>query len=264
MSRDDPADWVERLRGVIASGSIRTTDRVEVVSEAASTQDVAFERSGGKPGLMVLAVRQTAGRGRLGRGWVQRGELGLAATFVLDAGTFDPTTISLASGLAAAKALEGRVPSMPEFGLRWPNDVVEPSPRPGGGRKVAGVLVEVRDGLALVGIGVNVRQREGDFPEELRSRAVSLHQLGSDVLRIEVAEGLVQGLHWALSLPKRLLAKAWAELDVLVGSTQEFVHDGRRFSGMVESIDPANEIVLRTGAGTFVRLPALSTSLVRE
>lgn len=264
MNLDDPADWTERLQQVIASGSIWTTERVEVLSEAASTQDEAFARAKGEPGLMLLAVRQTAGRGRLGRGWVQRGELGLAVTFVLDAGKFDPATISLAAGLAAARAIEGRVKSIREFGLRWPNDVVEPVPRPGGGRKVAGVLVEVRDGLALVGIGVNVLQQAGDFPEELRGRAVSLHQLGSDVLRIEVAEGLVRELHRALSLPKRLLAQAWVELDVLVGSTQEFVHDGRRYGGVVESIEPANEIVLRMGAEKFARLPASSTSLVRE
>ena len=264
MNSDDPRGWAPRLARVIRESSISIIDRIEILEETPSTQDAAYELAAGTPGLMVLAVRQTAGRGRLGRSWQQSGELGLAATLVLDAAEYPPGQLSLAAGLATARAVDLGSSLLAEFGLRWPNDVVEPLPRPGGGRKLAGILVEVRSGLALVGVGVNVRQRETDFPHELRHAAVSLHQLGSDTSRIEIAMRLVSEMHQVLKLPSGERNRAWARRDVLVGSAQNFRHDGQNFKGVVQSIDPANEIVIRMESTDIVRLPAATTSLIHD
>jgi BirA family biotin operon repressor/biotin-[acetyl-CoA-carboxylase] ligase len=217
---------------------------------------------------MLLAGRQSAGRGRLGRTWVQAEDLGLAVTFALDASTYPPERLSLAAGVAACRALEGNGTPFERFGLKWPNDVVEPGPRPGGGRKIGGVLVEVRDGLALVGVGLNLNQRREDFPPELRDRAVSLLELatppaGPRWRRIDVARALLSALHRALALEPRHLRRRWLERDVLVGSAQVFRQGNREVRGIVESIKPSAEIVVRTGPGTVVRLPALTTSLVK-
>lgn len=259
---DDPADWAQRLEETIRELHIWIIDRVAVVPETPSTQDAAFELARGKPGLMLLAERQTAGRGRLGRTWVQHGGLGVAVTFVLDAAKLDAGRLSMAAGVAAAKALDGCVAPPAGFGLRWPNDVVEATGRPGGGRKVAGVLIEIREGLALLGVGVNVFQKEHNFPPELRGSAVSLLQLGPTSDRIGVAQGLLRELHRAMSAEPGLLAHDWTARDVLTGSRQVFIHQHQRVEGIVESIDPAHEIVLRTSPGRTVRLPALATSLV--
>ena len=263
MSPDEPAQWSRLLNRTLADLAHPVVSRVVILPEVSSTQDSAFELSGGAPGLLLLAGRQTSGRGRLGRSWHQRGELGLAVTFVLDAADFPPERLSLAAGLAAASALDGLDRNSPSFGLRWPNDVVEPLPKPGGGRKVAGVLIEVRSGLALVGVGMNVGQEVDDFPAELRGKAVSLRMLGADASRIQVADALLRSLHEALALGPGRLAAAWAERDVLRGSTQTFLHEGNRIRGVVESIDPAHEIIVRAG-DVRVRLPALTTSLVGE
>lgn len=262
--RDDPATWARALRESLDRFGVSVVDRVDVVPETTSTQDAAFAAAAGRPGLVLLAERQSAGRGRLGRRWVHSADLGLAATFVLDGSRYTAERLSLAAGLAAARALDGRVPSFYEFGLRWPNDVVEPTPHPGGGRKVAGVLIEVRERLALVGIGINIEQRSDDFPAEVRGRSVSLRQLGSGATRIEVAQWLVRELQWTLDQGVDALADAWMRRDVLTGSRQSFMHAGQVIAGVVDSIDPRHEIVVRTGPGRVVRLPALTTSLVRE
>jgi BirA family biotin operon repressor/biotin-[acetyl-CoA-carboxylase] ligase len=232
-----------------------------VVAEAASTQDAAFDRAAGRAGLMLLAERQTAGRGRLGRAWAQGGDAGLAVTFVLDAARCSAERLSLAAGVAVVEALDGRAPACPAFGLRWPNDAVERGPR---GRKVAGVLIEVRGGLALVGVGVNVGHAAGDFPPEVRGRAVSLRELGSHATRLDVAEGLLVAMFWALATETRLLAQEWRRRDVTTGSHRVFIHAGRRVQGIVDSIDPTAEIVVQTAPGVFERLPALTTSLAHE
>jgi BirA family biotin operon repressor/biotin-[acetyl-CoA-carboxylase] ligase len=182
---------------------------------------------------------------------------------VLRAAEAPPERLSLVAGVAAASALDCLAQNCPSWGLRWPNDVVEPVPRPGGGRKVGGVLIEVRDALALVGIGINVGQEFDDFPPELRGKAVSLRMLGADASRIRVADALLRSLHHALAADPGPLAAAWMERDVLGGSTQTFIHKGKRIRGVVESIDPAHEIIVRTG-DLKLRLPALTTSLVGE
>lgn len=262
--RDDPARWKPALLETIAHRSVQIIDRVEVLPETASTQDAAFKLALGRPGILVLAERQTAGRGRLGRRWEHPADLGIAATFVLDASSYTAERLSLAAGLAAARALDARTPAFREFGLRWPNDAVEPAPRPGGGRKVAGVLIEVRSRLALVGIGINVNQQADDFPPDLRAKSVSLRQLGSTATRLEVASALLRELQRSLAQTPDELAGDWLSRDVLTGSRQTFLSAGQRVSGVVDSIDPRHEIIVRTDSGAVVRLPALTTSLVRH
>jgi BirA family biotin operon repressor/biotin-[acetyl-CoA-carboxylase] ligase len=253
-SRDEPSTWGETLAGIIRGS--RFFDRVEVLREAGSTQDEAHRLASGRPGLVVLAERQGAGRGRLGRVWDQRGELGLAMTAVLDATPVE--TLSLAVGLAVARALDELV--YPTWGLRWPNDVVEPVS--GGGRKIAGVLIEVRDRLPIVGIGVNVYQKAQDFPAPLQRSAVSASQLGSRATRLELAAGVLRALETTLAMDAPALARQWVQRDVLTGTRQAFIHAATRVEGVVESIDPTHEIVVRTAEGMVVRLPALTTSLL--
>ena len=249
--------WAERLEDAIASRRITLIDRGLVPAETPCTQDAALAMSGGRPGLLVLAGRQTRGRGRLGRTWDDAAGAGLAATFVLE--PREPGMLALGAGLAACRAA-GSHCTVP-LGLRWPNDVVEAVPP---GRKVAGVLIEAKEGLALVGIGVNVRQDPADWPESLRASAVSLRMLGSSASRSDVAEAMVNELDRVLAMPPDALAAEWARRDVVVGTRREFECDGRRVRGIDEAISPSAFIQVRADDGTAVRLPALTTSLIKE
>src|SRR5437868_6937213 len=80
----------------------------------------------------------------------------------------------------------------------------------GSGRELRGVLIEQVDGLALVGVGINVLQRGGDWAEELRLRAVSLGQLGSAVSRLDVLLRLISELDRALGSSDEVLEGRWA------------------------------------------------------
>lgn len=253
--------WADRLEAAIVRHRVACIDRVAVIAETASTQDAALAMSGGRPGLAVLAGRQTDGRGRLGRAWADTRGLGLAATFVLDGRERGAAPLSLSAGIAACFAVEEATGGLADTGLRWPNDVVE---RTGRMRKIAGVLVEQRDGLALVGIGINVLQTEEDWPPQWRSRACSLAQLGSPWTRVDVAEALLAALDRALRMTAEELAMAWAARDVLIGTRQEFECDGQRVEGVVEAIRPTAFIQVRTDDGRAVQLPAMTTSLVKD
>jgi BirA family biotin operon repressor/biotin-[acetyl-CoA-carboxylase] ligase len=257
--------WAERLeRELHAAKPPALFDRVIALEETASTQDAALALCQARPGLIVLASRQTAGRGRLGRQWHHHADRGLAMTFVLSAGAFLASRLSIAAGLACAAALDSFSGDAAPLGVRWPNDVVEAHPSPGGGRKLAGILVEVRESVSLLGIGINVNQLENDDPPELHGRIVSLRRLagGEPIDRAEVAAALVRNVQRALSMELPELIQRWLARDVLTGSMQTFIHDGREIRGQVESLEPTGEIVVRTIAtGERSRLPALTTSL---
>ena len=287
-----PTEWADRLEALVKAGAC--IERVAVVAETASTQDLARSMAGGRAGLLVTASRQTGGRGRFGRVWTQESDAGVATTFVLDGGLYDNTRLSMAAGVAACRTAEhalglkaplrermsrddgswifngfafGWVGAIVSHavadlrrptgvGLRWPNDVVEARGR---GRKLAGVLVERSGPLALVGIGVNVLQET--WADELEPIAVSLRQLGSVWSRIDVLEQLVVELTTALH--GETLVEAWRTRDVLIGTVRTFEHDGVRYRGRVAAVRPDGAITLRTDRGPL-HLPAASTSVAAE
>jgi BirA family transcriptional regulator, biotin operon repressor / biotin---[acetyl-CoA-carboxylase] ligase len=129
-----------------------------------STQELA---RGLPEGGVAVCEEQTAGRGRRGRAWVSPRGAGLLFSLSLHPRTpperLPPLTLVVAEAVAEA--------AWPGAAVRWPNDVVVD------GRKLAGILAEVRDGEVVVGIGVNANHEAGDFPADARVAPVSLRLL---------------------------------------------------------------------------------------
>jgi len=123
---------------------------IVLLAEVPSTQDVAREHhaSAGTP-VLVVAERQSAGRGRIGRDW-QTAPRAIAASFALHSPwpPADQTLIPLMAGLAARDAIGEQTGVSPR--LKWPNDLVA---APG---KVGGLLVEASAGIVVVGCGINL------------------------------------------------------------------------------------------------------------
>lgn len=206
MADTTPIDaWADRLEAAIARTPACCVDRVAVVRETASTQDAALRLAGAKPGLLVVAGRQTGGRGRHGRVWVDTGEQGLAATFAIADDGRDPADLSAVGGLGARDAIAAVAPGV-ALRLKRPNDVLAVG-ADDEARKVAGVLIERRGGLVLIGIGINIAQRA--WPEDLAGRAVSLAELGAGVDRVEVACALVGALSAALAFEAGEVERRW-------------------------------------------------------
>lgn len=138
-------------------------------------------------GAVVVAEEQTAGRGRLGRTWQAPHGTSILCSVLLrprvDAARLPELTVlaarAVAAGISEALELDPTV--------KHPNDVLV------GGRKVAGVLGEARDGIVVVGMGVNVNLSADDMPSETRLPATSLSiESGGEVDRARL---LAQILH---------------------------------------------------------------------
>ena len=141
--------------------------RLDYREKTGSTNDDVREAAlrGAGAGLVIVAGRQDAGRGRRGAAWVCPPGEGLAFSVLLrprENKALWPR-LSLAAGLAVAEATE-RLGSLAE--VKWPNDVWV------AGKKIAGILVEAGDDFVVVGIGINVGVK--DFPPELADSATSL------------------------------------------------------------------------------------------
>lgn len=211
--------------------------RLECHDSLASTNDRARELldlfGHAAHGAVVVADRQTAGRGRLGRSWFSEPGRSLTLSVALWPGG-EPRgfgTIPLAAALAVREALR---PLGAQALIKWPNDVLVK------GRKVAGVLLEGRfsgeeaRGLAL-GIGVNLAQRAEVFPEEFRAGATSvLAETGAAPDATAFAAGVLNAL-------EPLLARALADPAGLVGwAVSAWAHA------------PGETLAVETGAGRVV------------
>jgi len=184
----------EELRAGLSSDVIGR--EIIVLEQTGSTNDAILQVANvnSKEGLVLFAEYQTAGRGQRGNRWESVAGKGLWFSILLR------PKIDLSSSPRltawAAEAVSGAIQN--EFSLKptikLPNDVQID------GRKVAGVLVEMRAQekaahLAIAGIGINVNQSRENFPVELQSTAISLAMaLGKQVDRQSFAIALLRNL----------------------------------------------------------------------
>jgi BirA family transcriptional regulator, biotin operon repressor / biotin---[acetyl-CoA-carboxylase] ligase len=224
-----------------------------------STNDLARQvLAGGGVGLplLVLAGRQTAGRGRRSRSWwSDEGSL----TFTLG---IDPASHGLRPGheprlaLATAVAVIDAIAPLlapAEAGLRWPNDIEV------AGRKLGGILperVEAADGPRLIiGIGLNVTTRLDDAPTEVRRMATTLAESGrrptapgdrDDILRSILSE--IAAVLDLLARDDPALARRWEQLDTLRGQRVRVDLGPRIVAGIGQGIDPEGGLRLKSEA----------------
>ena len=216
--------------------------RLEVLDEAGSTNDELRSRGNEAAGLVVLAERQTAGRGRRGAAWLSAPGESLTFSVLLR-----PTEgkglwprLSLATGLAVAGSL-GRF--RVEAQIKWPNDVFV------GGKKICGILVEAADDHVIVGIGLNVGTRE--FPEGLEATSMCL-ELGLVPEREAVLAEVLRSLNgWfgeiGAGFPR--LIERVRQRCLLTGETVSLMSGERSVKGKVTGIGDSGELLVGTERG---------------
>ena len=215
--------------------------RVLFLDEVTSTQDAAIEHDL-QVGEACVSFNQTSGRGRRGNEWNSSG--GVAVTVVLEKAT-PHLPIAIAATLAAN--LNNVIPSQ-HIGIKWPNDLyVE-------GKKLAGILIEQRENLCLVGVGVNVL-------EAPLSTAVSLKQFCSESNKKKTAEIVVASVLDASQVDENIAVEQWRKRDILVGTIQTIQSGSNTVNGTVLSIDPCHNLILQTER-SILELPAATSTIV--
>jgi len=157
-----------------------TTHRHE--TEVRSTMEIALDlASSRRASVIVTADRQTVGRGRAGRTWHSSGG-GLHFSLGLWRPALRPPNLYiLAASLATVDIL---IALGVRARIRWPNDVL--AVWWDGERKISGAIAEVHGDVLVLGVGINVKGRVAEWPDDLRTSAVTLEDLAIDAERSDL------------------------------------------------------------------------------
>lgn len=192
-------------------------------------------------GGVVLADRQTRGRGRLARTWDSPGGVGLWMSMVLEPNrrTSEWFLYTFLAALTVAEAIEETTGLSVQ--LKWPNDVML------AGKKCCGILLETTTRLeapfVILGIGINVNQV--DFSSELRPVATSIRlALGRETSRASLFQRWAEcfARDW-YRVDASILAK-WKAKSDMWGRTVRVLQSGTGLRGIAKGLAPDGALVV--------------------
>ena len=158
--------------------------------DSTNTKAKELAEDGHPSGTLVVADRQTAGKGRRGRSWESPTGIGIFMTLMLkpEINPNNASMLTLVAAMATTRAIR-RVTGVPAM-IKWPNDIVM------NGKKVCGILTEMSAQFdyinhIVIGIGINVHNEE--FPEEIKETASSLFlESGQHIHRASLIEAFLE------------------------------------------------------------------------
>lgn len=228
---------------------------VDALDECTSTNALLLERAaqGAPAGTVLVADRQSAGRGRRGRPWASSPEDSLTFSLLWrwSASPARLAGLSLAVGLALARGLESL--GLAPVGLKWPNDLYVTGPD--GAAKLGGILVELaadRRGIQVViGIGINLR---APAAEQLTQPAAGLERLGELPDRHPLLAALLSQLATTLDAFEQEgfapLHEEWQRRHIWQGHPVCLLEEGRILAeGLCLGADGEGNLVLQTETG---------------
>jgi BirA family transcriptional regulator, biotin operon repressor / biotin---[acetyl-CoA-carboxylase] ligase len=204
-----------------------------------STMRVA---AGCEAGTLVIADEQLAGQGRHGRVWHSEPNAGIYCSMVLELVLEPKPVLTLALGLAAVDAIARSTGLVCD--LRWPNDIMS------GGKKTGGILVQLVDGAAIAGIGINVNQTS--FPPELAREATSLRlQAGRPACRTEILLALIPAVDAFIQEDKDTILRLFTRASSYAAGRRVVVNQpGGIVEGTTAGLDADGFLVVRKDDGT--------------
>ena len=221
--------------------------RVHHRLSADSTMHLArtLARGGADEGTLVIAERQTAGRGRLDRSWLSpRGGIYMTLVTRPAVAPAQAPRINLLVAVVIADAIERL------YGLaarvKWPNDVLI------GDRKMCGILAEMDaecDAVRFVNVGIGLNANSVIAAEQ-RSAVSLLELLGAPVNRVQLVTQIVQGILDALPrLTGEALLDEWRNRTITIGRQVSIVAPGTSVSGVAIDINSSGALLVRDSSG---------------
>jgi BirA family biotin operon repressor/biotin-[acetyl-CoA-carboxylase] ligase len=256
---------VTRFQSLLTTGRFGRNFIFE--ASVGSTMDLARDAAahGAAEGTVAAADEQTAGRGRLGRSWVNPPAVNLASTILVRPAHAVLRDIAMIAPLAICHAIQEVAQIRAD--IKWPNDVLI------GSKKVAGVLIEVPvppdpnpargDGVALVGAGINVNFDPRQY-EEIRDIATSLKvECGRDIDREALLAAYLAHFerHYDDARRGESMRDRWRERLVTLGRAVHAAWPGGEADGIAEDVDESGALIVRTPDGATVIVEAGDVTL---
>lgn len=220
-----------------------TKAKIHYLAETASTMDVALTmaRQGAPHLSVVIAGRQTSGRGRLSRQWTST-DGGLYMTLILrpDLHPIYASRLTFLAGVVLARTIQEayHLPAR----VKWPNDLLIHE------HKVAGMLSQMEaegDRLSFVNIGVGLNVNND--PSAVTPMATSLGQaLGRPLSRKKLLGAFIERLEARLTQPlDETIITEWKQHTVTLGREVEIVTTHKTVRGLAEDVDAHGGLRIR-------------------
>lgn len=219
---------------------------------------------GAAHGSIAVADKQTAGRGRRGRGWESPAGKDIYFTILLrpDFAPDKASALTLVMALSVAEAIESLYGI--GAGIKWPNDVVV------NGKKVCGILTELNMELdyiqyVVIGTGINVNLTE--FPEEFRQTATSLLlESGREAKRAELLQEVLRRFEgnyetYVATLDLSGILDHYNRHLVNLDREVRVLDPKGEFTGVAKGINPAGELLVLTEDDTMTQVYAGEVSV---
>lgn len=228
--------------------------RVTVVNSASSTNTELWKKAmdGAENGTVLIARSQTMGKGRMGRSFSSE-EGGLYMSLLLrpDLKPEDTALITPLAALAVAKAIESNLGK--DAKIKWVNDVYCD------GKKVCGILTEaninpaiLKTEFVIVGIGLNVYEPVGGFPDELRDIAAALLKRhdAHDGLMDTLAADIVKGITALAETPlnKDVLSE-YQRRCFIIGKEIDVYRGNESYGALAVGVDDRYALIVETEDG---------------
>lgn len=232
------------------------SDSIHIFDEVGSTNTLAKElgAKGAPSGTVLIADRQTGGRGRLGRSFLSPGDMGMYFTLILrpECRPQELMHLTCAVAVAMCDAVEAAFGFRP--GIKWTNDLVV------GTKKLGGILTELtlnpKNGMvdcAILGIGINCRQNAEDFDESIRNMACSARMVtGEDADRNLLAAEMIRALHRMdadLFTGKDAMLSRYRSHCITLGKEISILRGDDVFHGTAVDMDAEGGLIVRLVTG---------------
>jgi BirA family biotin operon repressor/biotin-[acetyl-CoA-carboxylase] ligase len=222
---------------------------------------LALARAGERGPLWVVAGRQSAGRGRRGRGWVSEAGNLFASLLLTDPAPPEHwPELSFVAALAVHDAVaELTKPRKLQLAIKWPNDLLL------GGSKFAGILIEGEGAGVAVGIGVNCASHpaDTDFP------ATDLAAAGAEIVAATLfgelsAKMLGRLAQWNRGEHFSTIRTDWLARAAGLGQAIRVRLPERELSGTFETLDDTGRLVLLLPDGGRTTIAAGDVVVLRS
>ncbi|HDQ98695.1 MAG TPA: biotin--[acetyl-CoA-carboxylase] ligase [candidate division WOR-3 bacterium] len=234
--------------------------RVHLREQVDSTNEYAFSLAARREPAVVLARRQTAGRGRFRRRWFSD-DGSLTFSLLLFVGADDPALpigqLTLLTGLAVSQGIQDVTGARAT--IRWPNDLMLNE------RKICGILCKQRRDALVVGIGLNVNQSA--FPEiaDLGEAGSIAQATGREWEKLELLDAILRRFFAILERARNdelpALLDEFKTRSAVLHRRVEARTMFRRHIGTVVDIDSEGRLVIRRSDGGIV---AVNSGQVRR
>lgn len=256
---------LHKIDSYLKTNFVGRSDANELWPEIDSTNNraTALAKEGAPSGTIVLACKQTAGRGRQGRVWTSPPDAGIYASFILHptCEKEDIPIYTLALGVAASQAILTHTGV--EIGLKWVNDLVV------GQRKLGGILAELvgtSKPTLILGIGINIDLAKKDIPDELVDRIewltnITGSRIDPNFLIAELALNLEELSNQISAGKKSQILDAWRRHSVTLGKKVQVISESGNKEGTALDINENGALIVETLSGDRLTLYAGEISI---